>query len=85
MAHRFQEALSDFQLALVQLRGNSIIDYTQLGLRFRLQAWEVRPWGSSSASCPGLGGVPVDGITVMGQVGGLQSSQSLGMSWLSFA
>ncbi|XP_036116740.1 NADPH oxidase activator 1 [Molossus molossus] len=38
---RFQEALSDFQLALGQLRGNSVIDYTQLGLRFKLQAWEV--------------------------------------------
>nr|KAF6434046.1 NADPH oxidase activator 1 [Molossus molossus] len=32
---RFQEALSDFQLALGQLRGNSVIDYTQLGLRFK--------------------------------------------------
>lgn len=38
---RFQGALSDFQLALAQLRGNTVIDYTQLGLRFRLQAWEV--------------------------------------------
>ncbi|XP_019496681.1 PREDICTED: NADPH oxidase activator 1 isoform X3 [Hipposideros armiger] len=38
---RFQEALSDFRLALEQLRGNAAIDYTQLGLRFRLQAWEV--------------------------------------------
>ncbi|XP_016067255.1 PREDICTED: NADPH oxidase activator 1 [Miniopterus natalensis] len=38
---RFQEALSDFQLALAQLRGNTVIDYTQLGLRFKLQAWEV--------------------------------------------
>ncbi|XP_023556103.1 NADPH oxidase activator 1 isoform X2 [Octodon degus] len=38
---RFQESLSDFQLALAQLRGNSVIDYSQLGLRFKLQAWEV--------------------------------------------
>ncbi|XP_066222675.1 NADPH oxidase activator 1 isoform X2 [Saccopteryx leptura] len=38
---RFQEALSDFQLAQAQLRGNATIDYTQLGLRFKLQAWEV--------------------------------------------
>ncbi|XP_048202835.1 NADPH oxidase activator 1 isoform X2 [Perognathus longimembris pacificus] len=38
---RFQEALLDFQLALAQLRGNAAIDYTQLGLRFRLQAWEL--------------------------------------------
>ncbi|XP_012884855.1 PREDICTED: NADPH oxidase activator 1 isoform X4 [Dipodomys ordii] len=37
---RFQEALLDFQLALAQLRGNTTIDYTQLGLHFRLQAWE---------------------------------------------
>lgn len=47
---QFQEALSDFQLALVQLRGNSIIDYTQLGLRFRLQAWEVL-YNVASAQC----------------------------------
>lgn len=33
--------MSDFQLALAQLRGNAAIDYTQLGLRFKLQAWEV--------------------------------------------
>uniref|UniRef100_A0A8C7EP32 NADPH oxidase activator 1 n=2 Tax=Neovison vison TaxID=452646 RepID=A0A8C7EP32_NEOVI len=38
---RFQEALTDFQLALAQLRGNTVIDYTQLGLRFKLKAWEV--------------------------------------------
>ncbi|EQB77143.1 NADPH oxidase activator 1 isoform 1 [Camelus ferus] len=35
----FWEALSDFQLALAQLRDNATIDYTQLGLRFKLQAW----------------------------------------------
>lgn len=40
-AHRFQEALSDFRLALAQLRGNAAIDYTQLGLRFKLKTWEV--------------------------------------------
>uniref|UniRef100_H0WS89 NADPH oxidase activator 1 n=1 Tax=Otolemur garnettii TaxID=30611 RepID=H0WS89_OTOGA len=38
---RFQEALSDFRDALAQLRDNAAIDYTQLGLRFRLRAWEV--------------------------------------------
>uniref|UniRef100_A0A8C6DMH1 NADPH oxidase activator 1 n=1 Tax=Moschus moschiferus TaxID=68415 RepID=A0A8C6DMH1_MOSMO len=38
---RFQEALSDFQHTLAQLRDNTAIDYTQLGLRFKLQAWEV--------------------------------------------
>ncbi|XP_027278637.1 NADPH oxidase activator 1 isoform X4 [Cricetulus griseus] len=37
---RFQEAVSDFQLTLAQLRGNAAIDYTQLGLHFKLQAWE---------------------------------------------
>ncbi|XP_036094332.1 LOW QUALITY PROTEIN: NADPH oxidase activator 1 [Rousettus aegyptiacus] len=41
LLERFQEALSDFRLALAQLRDNSAIDYTQLGLRFKLQAWEV--------------------------------------------
>ncbi|XP_039076691.1 NADPH oxidase activator 1 isoform X1 [Hyaena hyaena] len=38
---RFQEALCDFRLALAQLRDDAAIDYTQLGLRFKLQAWEV--------------------------------------------
>lgn len=33
--------MSDFQLALAQLRGNTAIDYTQLGLNFKLHAWEV--------------------------------------------
>ncbi|XP_078189062.1 NADPH oxidase activator 1 isoform X14 [Callithrix jacchus] len=47
---RFQEALSDFQLALVQLRGHAAIDYTQLGLRFKLQAWEVL-YNVASAQC----------------------------------
>nr|XP_045017179.1 NADPH oxidase activator 1 [Jaculus jaculus] len=47
---RFLEALSDFQLALVQLRGNAAIDYNQLGLHFRLQAWEVL-YNVASAQC----------------------------------
>ncbi|XP_020020821.2 NADPH oxidase activator 1 isoform X3 [Castor canadensis] len=47
---RFQEALSDFRLALAQLRGNAVIDYTQLGLHFRLQAWEVL-YNVASAQC----------------------------------
>ncbi|XP_005606039.1 NADPH oxidase activator 1 isoform X2 [Equus przewalskii] len=50
---RFQEALSDFRLALAQLRGNATIDYTQLGLRFQLQAWEVL-FNVAAAQC-GLG------------------------------
>ncbi|XP_019612275.1 NADPH oxidase activator 1 isoform X8 [Rhinolophus sinicus] len=51
---RFQEALSDFRLALEQLRGNAAIDYTQLGLRFRLQAWEVLFNVASAQCCLGL-------------------------------
>uniref|UniRef100_A0A2K6LFZ2 NADPH oxidase activator 1 n=1 Tax=Rhinopithecus bieti TaxID=61621 RepID=A0A2K6LFZ2_RHIBE len=47
---RFQEALSDFRLALAQLRGHALIDYTQLGLRFKLQAWEVL-YNVASAQC----------------------------------
>ncbi|XP_072816691.1 NADPH oxidase activator 1 isoform X4 [Vicugna pacos] len=47
---RFWEALSDFQLALAQLRDNATIDYTQLGLRFKLQAWEVR-FNMAAAQC----------------------------------
>ncbi|XP_021050259.1 NADPH oxidase activator 1 [Mus pahari] len=47
---RFQEAVSDFQLALAQLRDNAVIDYTQLGLDFKLQAWEVL-YNMASAQC----------------------------------
>lgn len=53
-ACRFQEALCDFRLALAQLRDDAAIDYTQLGLRFKLQAWEVslhRRCGSGGAGC----------------------------------
>ncbi|XP_020837448.1 NADPH oxidase activator 1 [Phascolarctos cinereus] len=38
---RFPEALSDYVQALVNLRNNTFIDYKQLGLRYKLQAWEV--------------------------------------------
>ncbi|KAM9324298.1 NADPH oxidase activator 1 [Gastrophryne carolinensis] len=38
---RYEEALSDCQLALAQLRNNSFIDYKQLGLRHLLYAWEI--------------------------------------------
>ncbi|XP_038191879.1 NADPH oxidase activator 1 isoform X3 [Arvicola amphibius] len=47
---RFQEAVSDFQLALAQLRSNAVIDYTQLGLYFKLHAWEVL-YNMASAQC----------------------------------
>lgn len=35
------EALGDFTHALTSLRGNLVIDYTQLGLRHRLYSWQV--------------------------------------------
>ncbi|XP_044515598.1 NADPH oxidase activator 1 [Gracilinanus agilis] len=38
---KFSEALSDYDLALANLRNNTFIDYKQLGLRYKLQAWEV--------------------------------------------
>lgn len=38
---RSQKALSDFRMTLELLRDNTYIDYRQLGLRFKLQAWEV--------------------------------------------
>ncbi|XP_067868082.1 neutrophil cytosol factor 2-like [Heterodontus francisci] len=37
----FDEAQGDFKHAVTNLRGNSVIDYTQLGLRHRLHSWEV--------------------------------------------
>lgn len=52
--------MSDFQLALAQLRDNAVIDYTQLGLDFKLQAWEVSEhWlvqRSHAKQCHGLRG-----------------------------
>ncbi|GAB1286042.1 NADPH oxidase activator 1 [Apodemus speciosus] len=49
---RLQEAEADFQLALAQLRGSAVIDYTQLGLDFKLQAWEgdTLRWRATSAA-----------------------------------
>ncbi|KAF8466404.1 hypothetical protein BDZ91DRAFT_794270 [Kalaharituber pfeilii] len=37
----FQEALANFNEALLYLRGNTLIDYEQLGLQFRLYSCEV--------------------------------------------
>ncbi|KAL8178118.1 UNVERIFIED_CONTAM: Neutrophil cytosol factor 2, partial [Gekko kuhli] len=37
----YQSAINDFKEALAQLRGNSLIDYKILGLRFKLLACEV--------------------------------------------
>ncbi|XP_028666061.1 NADPH oxidase activator 1-like isoform X1 [Erpetoichthys calabaricus] len=38
---RLEQALSDCSLALKNQRGNPVIDYRQLGLRFKLHNWEV--------------------------------------------
>lgn len=37
----FAEALANFNEALLYLRGNTLIDYEQLGLKFRLYSCEV--------------------------------------------
>ena len=46
-------ALKDFKEALAQLRGNQLIDYKILGLRYRLFACEVREtkWCFSLGHC----------------------------------
>ncbi|XP_070689849.1 NADPH oxidase activator 1 [Pempheris klunzingeri] len=38
---RLEEALSDCIWAQKHMRGNSVIDYKQLGLRFKLYSWQV--------------------------------------------
>ncbi|XP_056155549.1 neutrophil cytosol factor 2 [Lampris incognitus] len=38
---QYEESLADFQHAFKELRGNQLIDYTTLGLRVKLFAWEV--------------------------------------------
>lgn len=38
---RFEESLADFQQAFKTLRGNQLIDYKALGLRYKLYACEV--------------------------------------------
>lgn len=38
---RFEESFADFQLAFKKLRGNQLIDYKPLGLRYKLYACEV--------------------------------------------
>ena len=37
----FQEAMANFNEALLYLRGNTLIDYEQLGLKFKLFSCEV--------------------------------------------
>lgn len=37
----FEEALANFNDTLLYLRGNTVIDYEQLGLKFRLYSCEV--------------------------------------------
>ncbi|XP_076840862.1 neutrophil cytosol factor 2 isoform X2 [Brachyhypopomus gauderio] len=39
---KFEESLMDFQQALKELRGNQLIDYKPLGLRYKLYACEVQ-------------------------------------------
>uniref|UniRef100_A0A8C4QQB2 NADPH oxidase activator 1 n=1 Tax=Eptatretus burgeri TaxID=7764 RepID=A0A8C4QQB2_EPTBU len=41
LSEQFEESLQDFQKAMHCLRGNALIDYKQLGLRFKLYACEV--------------------------------------------
>lgn len=38
---RYEESLADFQQAFKALRGNQLIDYKTLGLRYKLYACEV--------------------------------------------
>lgn len=42
LLHSHEMAVKDFKEALAQLRGNQLIDYKILGLRYRLFACEVR-------------------------------------------
>ncbi|XP_026875166.2 neutrophil cytosol factor 2 isoform X2 [Electrophorus electricus] len=41
LLRRFEESLLDFQQAFKELRGNQLIDYKPLGLRYKLYACEV--------------------------------------------
>lgn len=56
---RLEEALSDCSLALKHFRGNSVIDYRQLGLRYKLHSWQVTlytlltHWASNAATSRG--------------------------------
>lgn len=54
---RYEEALSDYQMALAHLRENPFIDYKQLGLRHVLYAWEVRGRQRGSAARSSAGGI----------------------------
>lgn len=38
---RYEESLADFQRTLKELRGNQLIDYGALGLRYKLNTCEV--------------------------------------------
>jgi len=39
---RYDDAMSDFDTALKNLRGNLLIDYKQLGLQYKLYSCEVK-------------------------------------------
>lgn len=78
--------MSDFQLALAQLRGNAAIDYTQLGLHFKLQAWEVSghlpcaEFGHQAVS-PGIGGTLCSPGVLLEESRVLGSSKVLPWPW----
>jgi hypothetical protein len=40
-AHRYDDALGDFAIAQERLRGNALIDYRQMGLKFKLWMCDV--------------------------------------------
>lgn len=50
--YRLEEALSDCIWAQKHMRGNTVIDYRQLGLRFKLYSWQVEQPPSTSTSVP---------------------------------
>ena len=54
---RFEESLGDFQNAFTELRGNQLIDYKPLGLRYKLYACEVNTENANSFHGPSTKGV----------------------------
>lgn len=49
--YRLEEALSDCIWAQKHMRGNSVIDYKQLGLRFKLSSWQVNITRNATFHC----------------------------------
>lgn len=52
---RYDSALTDFDKAQTNLRGNPFIDYKQLGLQYKLYACEVREGGGGGKRKSGWG------------------------------